>query len=301
MDVYAKWFSKMALIYLALGVLMGVVIGAQPEWSQRLRFVHIHLNLLGFMTMFIAGVAYHVLPRFNARPVPWPAGVKVHFILHNTGLLGMASTHLAGGLWTSGPLHIAFVLFALCTGVGLLIMVFNLYSVMIPPKENAPITEITGGMKVGDVLEQFPATLQTFIDAGFQTLANPVARKAFASVVTVQKACEKHDIDLGELLKQLNAVRSAKPGGPPPASASSGKEKTPDGVALQKGQPCTRDTQVGSLIKLHPETKAVFEKHYGEGCFSCPGQVYETVEQTAHMHNIDPDLILKEINDAIGK
>ncbi len=70
---------------------------------------------------------------------------------------------------------------------------------------------------------------------------------------------------------------------------------------MQKGQPCTPNTMVGSLIKLHPETKAVFEKHYGEGCFSCPGQVYETVEQTAHMHNVDPEMILKEINQAIGK
>ena len=102
MDIYARWFSRMGLIYLALGVVMGVVIGTQPEWSARLRFVHIHLNLLGFMTMMIAGVAYHVLPRFNARPVPWPGGVKVHFILHNTGLLGMSATHLAGGLWSGG-------------------------------------------------------------------------------------------------------------------------------------------------------------------------------------------------------
>ena len=136
MNIYANWFSRMALIYLALGVVMGVVIGAQPEWSQRLRFVHIHLNLLGFMTMFISGVAYHVLPRFNARPVPWPDGVKYHFILHNAGLLGMATTHLAGGLWSGGILHAAFVMFALMTGAGLLIMAYNLYFVLTPAKED---------------------------------------------------------------------------------------------------------------------------------------------------------------------
>ena len=37
MEIYAKRFTKMALIYLALGVVMGMVIGSQPEWSQRLR------------------------------------------------------------------------------------------------------------------------------------------------------------------------------------------------------------------------------------------------------------------------
>ena len=134
METYAKRFTKMALIYLALGVVMGIVIGTQPQWSQRLRFVHIHLNLLGFMTMFIAGVAYHVLPRLNSRPVPWPGGVKYHFILHNAGLLGMATTHLAGGLWSGGMLHAAFVAFAMMTGVGLLIMAFNLYFILVPAK-----------------------------------------------------------------------------------------------------------------------------------------------------------------------
>ncbi len=136
MEIYAKRFTKMALIYLVLGVVMGVVIGTQPEWSQRLRFVHIHLNLLGFMTMFISGVAYHVLPRFNSRPVPWPDGVKYHFILHNAGLLGMAATHLAGGLWSGGILHTAFVLFAVMTGAGLLIMAGNLYFVLTPAKDD---------------------------------------------------------------------------------------------------------------------------------------------------------------------
>ena len=57
----------------------------------------------------------------------------------------------------------------------------------------------------------------------------------------------------------------------------------------------------GFGINCDHETKAVFEKHYGEGCFSCPGQVYETVEQTAHMHNVDPGMILREINQVIGK
>ncbi len=135
MNIYANWFSRMALIYLALGVVMGVVIGAQPEWSQRLRFVHIHLNLLGFVTMMIAGVAYHVLPRFNARPIPWPGGILVHFILHNAGLIGMSATHLAGGLWSGGLLHAVFVGFALMMGAGLLIMVYNLFFVLLALRE----------------------------------------------------------------------------------------------------------------------------------------------------------------------
>ena len=112
MERYAKLFSKAALIYLALGVFLGIGLGGNPEWANRLRFTHIHFNLLGFMVMMIAGVAYHVLPRFNARPVPWPEGVKYHFILQNIGLLGMCAAHIAGGFWNEGVWHVLFVIFA---------------------------------------------------------------------------------------------------------------------------------------------------------------------------------------------
>jgi Ni/Fe-hydrogenase subunit HybB-like protein len=56
--------------------------------------------------------------------------------LHNAGLLGMVTTHLAGGLWSGGILHAAFVMFAVMTGAGLLIMAGNLYFVLTPAKED---------------------------------------------------------------------------------------------------------------------------------------------------------------------
>ena len=58
---------------------------------------------------------------------------------------------------------------------------------------------------------------------------------------------------------------------------------------------------MGSLVKAYPTTRKVFESHYGEGCFSCQGQTFETVEQTASIHNVDPQLILSEINKEIDK
>ncbi len=74
MNIYANWFARMALIYLALGVVMGVVIG-------------------------------------------------------------MSATHLAGGLGSDGLLHAVFVGFALMTGAGLLIMGYNLFFVLLAPRE----------------------------------------------------------------------------------------------------------------------------------------------------------------------
>jgi cbb3-type cytochrome oxidase subunit 1 len=131
MERYPRLFIQTALIYLLIGVILGVVIGTDPMLAVRFRFVHIHLNLLGFMVMFIAGVAYHVLPRFTARTMPWPAGVKYHFYLQNVGLLGMLGAKLMDDIWTAGGKTI-FVLFAVVTASGLFIMICNLFCVLMP-------------------------------------------------------------------------------------------------------------------------------------------------------------------------
>ena len=131
MERYPRLFMQTALIYLLIGVILGVVIGTDPMLAVRFRFVHIHLNLLGFMVMIIAGVAYHVLPRFTARTMPWPAGVKYHFYLQNVGLLGMLGAKLMNDFWTTGGKTI-FVLFAIVTASGLFIMICNLFCVLMP-------------------------------------------------------------------------------------------------------------------------------------------------------------------------
>ncbi len=131
MERYPRLFIKTALLYLLIGVILGVVIGTDPMLAVRFRFVHIHLNLLGFMVMIIAGVAYHVLPRFTARTMPWPAGVKYHFYLQNIGLLGMLGMKLTDDIWTAGGKTI-FVLFAVVTASGLFIMICNLFCVLMP-------------------------------------------------------------------------------------------------------------------------------------------------------------------------
>ena len=282
MENYPRLFIKAGLIYLVLGISLGVLMAFKSMGPYR--FIHIHLNLLGFMTMMIAGVAYHVLPRFSARTVPWPEGVKYHFLLHNIGLIGMMIAYVIGGPIGTGVDF--FSVFALMAGVGLLIMCYNLYFVL---SDDLPLTKkITGKMTVARVLGQFPQTLDIFLENGFSSLANPTARATFAKAVTVEKACAKHGVDCEAFIDKLNEsikVKSTDSGpGPSKKELVSGKE-------IQKGEMCEPEVLVGSLIKVYPATKAVFEKHYGEGCFSCPGQSFEQVQETANMHNIDPDLL----------
>lgn len=297
MDNTPRLFIKAGLIYAVIGALLGITMAINPSLSQPLRFIHIHLNLLGFMTMMVSGVAYHVLPRFSARTLPWPAGMKYQFVLQNVGLLGMVAVQSFNDWRGGGLTQILFIFFAVLAGISFVIMFYNLYFVLSSEKEEPRPTKITGDMKVGPVIDQFPKTLDVFVESGFQALTNPTARQTFAKMISIDKACEKHGVLSEAFLEKLNQVIFAEE--EPSTSPTHPEESPAAGQEIESGEMCTADTRVGSLINVYPTTKKVFEAHYGEGCFSCPGQVFETVEQTASMHNVDLEMILAEINSVI--
>jgi cbb3-type cytochrome oxidase subunit 1 len=68
MDWFVKAFIKSALVYLGLGIVMGIWMAFVPN-AILYRPAHVHLNLLGFVSMVIFGVAYHVIPRFTGHPL----------------------------------------------------------------------------------------------------------------------------------------------------------------------------------------------------------------------------------------
>ncbi|MBI2958614.1 MAG: DUF1858 domain-containing protein [Chloroflexi bacterium] len=53
---------------------------------------------------------------------------------------------------------------------------------------------------------------------------------------------------------------------------------------------------IGDAIKAHPGAEAVIQKHFGGGCFTCPGMSMETISFGAMMHNMEPDVIVDELN-----
>ncbi len=59
----------------------------------------------------------------------------------------------------------------------------------------------------------------------------------------------------------------------------------------------TKDSNIGDVIKDNPEAMKVIEKYFGQGCFTCPGIKMESLSFGAMMHNIDPEVIVKEINE----
>ena len=72
-------FLKIAVIYLLIGALLGGYMGATENFS--LAPVHAHLALLGWASLALAGLIYHLYPAAALTLL-----ARIHFWLHNIGL-----------------------------------------------------------------------------------------------------------------------------------------------------------------------------------------------------------------------
>jgi hydroxylamine reductase len=61
----------------------------------------------------------------------------------------------------------------------------------------------------------------------------------------------------------------------------------------------TKETIIGDVLKANPEAIKVLMK-YNMGCVACMGATGESIEQGAAMHGIDPEPIVKELNELFG-
>ncbi|MDP2719562.1 MAG: DUF1858 domain-containing protein [Dehalococcoidia bacterium] len=57
-----------------------------------------------------------------------------------------------------------------------------------------------------------------------------------------------------------------------------------------------KDMNIGQVIDMDPKAEKVIEKYFGNGCFTCPGMRVESISFGAMMHNLDPEVIVKELN-----
>lgn len=85
MQWFVRAFIKASLVWLALGVTSGVAMAAHPVWTVY-RPAHVHMTGLGFVTMMIYGVAYHVIPRFVGSPLHSARAAGWHWWASNVGL-----------------------------------------------------------------------------------------------------------------------------------------------------------------------------------------------------------------------
>jgi cbb3-type cytochrome oxidase subunit 1 len=74
------WFFATATIYVAIGMVWGIVMSATMDHS--LAPAHAHLNLIGWVTMALFGIYYHNVPTAAETHL-----AKFHFAVATLGVL----------------------------------------------------------------------------------------------------------------------------------------------------------------------------------------------------------------------
>jgi len=62
----------------------------------------------------------------------------------------------------------------------------------------------------------------------------------------------------------------------------------------------TKEMSIIEIVQQYPEALEVFQK-YGLGCIGCAAARFENLEAGAKVHGIDPEVMVADINAAIGE
>lgn len=114
----AIWL-KLAVLYLIVGVALGIMMGSTRDFT--LRPVHAHVNLLGWATMALAGLVYSVYEQ-AARSVL----ARIHFWLANISMPLMAIA-LSLVLHQNMALVPVLVVSEILAALGILVFAANLF------------------------------------------------------------------------------------------------------------------------------------------------------------------------------
>jgi len=117
-------FLKIAVLYLAVGVSMGLYMGITQTFT--LHPVHAHLNLLGWASLALCGLVYTAFPAAAETRL-----AKMHFWLHN---LGLPPLMVALALLLSGNAAMEPVvgILSMVVGLGVFLFVINVWVAVRP-------------------------------------------------------------------------------------------------------------------------------------------------------------------------
>ena len=153
---------------------------------------------------------------------------------------------------------------------------------------------ITKDMIVNDVVGKYPQTNEIFTKYGVDTCCG--------GIQSIEKTATACNVNLDEVLKTLNeAIPKPEPEQSKPAEDTKVEtEASPvtDSSVSEAGGEITGNTTVKDIVMHNPETKGVFSKY---GLLECGGEYgpEEAIYFFARVHNVDPDSLIKELNDVI--
>ncbi len=125
-------FIYIGMLYLLVGIILGALFIIVPD-SGRLRFVHVHLNLVGFVIFLIFGIGYHILPRFRGRPLHSEGLAWFQFWVANIGLVGLVTFNVLVAYGAIRDGKTAMALFGSLLVVSVFLFIYNMARTLLPP------------------------------------------------------------------------------------------------------------------------------------------------------------------------
>ncbi len=131
MNRLSTLFIRTSFVYLAISAVLGVLIIFGPGYS----YMHSHMALLGWVSFFLFGAGYEIIPRFSGKPLFSEKLGLAQFWLGNIGLIGLSLSYplmrmymLKGRDYYDAMLVVA--LFGLIEMVSVFMFIFNMWKSM---------------------------------------------------------------------------------------------------------------------------------------------------------------------------
>ncbi|MFA5355051.1 MAG: hypothetical protein WC291_12545 [Thermodesulfovibrionales bacterium] len=134
MEKFVKNFIIASMVYLVLAATLGIIMLLDPSYLY-LRFVHSHLNMLGWVSMMIYGVGYHVLPRFAGKQLKSVRMGELQFYLANIGLVGMLLFYTIPMINPESSFKGVLAFFGVMEAVSILLFFYNMIGTLLSTEE----------------------------------------------------------------------------------------------------------------------------------------------------------------------
>ena len=134
METFVRRFIIMSIVYLGAAAVLGIVM-LGSEKAMALKFVHSHLNMLGWVSMMIYGVGYHILPKFMGRAMYSKRLGEAQFWAANIGLLAMLLFYTINVYSPSNTFVMVTVAAGVLETVSIFLFFYNMLMTLMPKLE----------------------------------------------------------------------------------------------------------------------------------------------------------------------
>ena len=131
MEPFVRNFIRASLVWFGAGIVLGLSMAFWPADTLAWRPAHAHAHLLGFVSMMIFGVAYHVIPRFSGSPLTSRGLARAHFWVANAGLAAMVGGWIVR-VWLRATGAALLGLGGTLTAVGAAFFIYNIWRTLGP-------------------------------------------------------------------------------------------------------------------------------------------------------------------------